>query len=64
MNANDRKLIAKILSGISSGDCVTQVNAGAQMLIDHPKIIEELDAREREWWGVQPLESDSENKLL
>jgi len=62
MNAKDRQNIARILVGIASGDNVSQVNAGTQLMIDHPKIIAEMEPHECEWWGVQPLDSDSENK--
>ena len=61
MNAKDRNNIASVLSGISSGDCNAQVNAGLRLMQDHPKIKANMTEDECQWWGVEPLETNSEN---
>ena len=62
MNAQDRHFIARLLVGISSGDCVSQIAAGTRLMTDHPKIIDEMELHECEWWGFKLNEKDTETK--
>lgn len=53
MNKKDRKLIANILGGISSGDTNTQINDGLELMDLHPEITKEMDKNALAWWRVE-----------
>lgn len=58
MNAKDRQNIADLLDAIASRDCVGQINAGDQLIKDHPKVKELMSEEGSEWWEKEDFESN------
>lgn len=55
MNDTDRQEIASILEAITSDDTIVIINTANSLFRRHPKIVDWLSPRAREWWGL-PLE--------
>lgn len=50
MNAEDRKIIAALLVGVSNDDTLSVCSAAHKLFKHHPKIIDEMSEKELAWW--------------